>query len=436
MLAVAASARQTPPASRPLAITHVGVIDTAAGTLVADMTVVIRDGRIVSVEKSSGATPQGAEVVDGRNKFLMPGLWDMHVHLSYARASALPAFVANGVTSVRDMGSDLAELDRWRAQIADDVLVGPSIVRAGPILNGREFNRYQLAIADAAEARMAVRALAKVGVDVIKTHRQTSREAYFAVADEAKKLRLPFSGHVPVTVSPADASDAGPASIEHTETLFEGTFATEHAGGHLLAEIERWRSTEAPALFERFVRNGTAVDPTLIAQTYMLRLLEAGTPDPQARYIAASARQEGDKMLTQEARSVLLSRGPTLRELQKVTALMNRAGVTLLTGTDTSVLHPPGFTLHAELALLVESGLTPAQALRASTVNPARLFPAQESGTIAPGKRADVVLLDANPLDDIRNSQRINAVVLRGRFLHRAALDRLLTEAARLAAGS
>jgi len=298
VLTLAVSAQQNDGGSRALAITHVAVIDTNAGTAKPDMTVVVRDGRIVGVELSTATNaPSGAAIVDGRGKFLIPGLWDMHVHLSYARASALPVLVANGVTDVRDMGSDLAEIDRWRAQIADNTLVGPTIIRAGPMLNGKEFNRYQLEVANDAEARTAVRTLQKVGVDFIKLHRRTSREAYFAIADEAKKIGLPFTGHVPMTVSPGEASDAGQASIEHTETLFEGTFATDHAGKDQAGEIARWRTTEANALFEKFVQNGTFVDPTLIAQEYVVRLLETGKPDPRARYIAASARQEADKML-------------------------------------------------------------------------------------------------------------------------------------------
>ena len=429
--ATVVSGRQIEQGRRPVAIIHVNVIDAAAGTVAADMSVVIQDGRIVSVAK--GAVPRDARIVDGRNKFLIAGLWDMHVHLSYARASALPAFVANGVTGVRDMGSDLGEIDRWRAQIDANTIVGPIIVRAGPMLNGMEFNRYQMAVADAAEGRAAVRTLNKVGVDFIKLHRRTSREAYFGIAEEARALKIAFTGHVPMTVTPAEASEAGQATIEHTETLFEGTFAAEHAGTDQAAAIATWRASEAPALFARFVRNGTLVDPTLIAQQYLIGLLETTQPDPRAAYIAASARQEREKTLAgvrPTAERVLLERKPMMRELKAVTALMSRAGVGLLAGTDTSFLHPPGFTLLDELEALVESGVSNAEALRAATTNPARLAPSLDTGHILPGKRADLVLLDRNPLDDIRNIRRIDAVVVRGRLLNRADLDRLLRDAA------
>jgi imidazolonepropionase-like amidohydrolase len=354
----------------------------------------------------------------------------MHVHLSYARSSALPVLVANGVTGVRDTGSDLAELDKWRTQIADDVVVGPTIIRAGPILNAREFNRYQFAVTNELEARTAVRTLQKVGVDFIKLHRRTSRETYFAIAAESKRIGLPFAGHIPMSVSPAEASDAGQASLEHTETLFEGTFAEQNAGKDPAAAIAEWRATEANALFARFVQNGTMVDPTLIAREYLVRLVESGQPDPQARYIAGTARKETGKTLTPEAMKSLVDGKPMLRELRTVTFLMNRAGVPLLAGTDLSFIHPPGFSLHDELALLVESGISPADALRAATVNPARLLRLQDGGVVAPKFRADLVLLDANPLEDIRNIQRIRAVFLRGRYFDRDSLNRLLEDAA------
>jgi imidazolonepropionase-like amidohydrolase len=193
------------------------------------------------------------------------------------------------------------------------------------------------------------------------------------------------------------------------------------------------RATYANTLFARFAHNGTFVDPTLVAQEYFVELIEKGKPDLHTRYMAASARAEADKMLGPEAKKSLLESKPMLLELRAVTGLMNRAGVVLLAGTDMSFVRPPGFVLHDELVLLVQSGLTAAEALRAATVNPARLLRYQDAGIIAPGAAADLVLLDSNPLDDIRNTQRIRAVVLRGKYLDREALNKLLAAAARLA---
>jgi imidazolonepropionase-like amidohydrolase len=413
----------------------VGVVDTATGTVAQDMTVIVRGERIVSVEKGKPA-PVGAQIVDGRGKFMIPGLWDMHTHVTDSRASALPALVATGVLYVRDAGSgDLTEIDEWRGQIASNVRLGPTIFRAGITLNGQESNRYHLVIADAADARAAARTLKKVGVDILKTHRRTSRDAYFALADEAKKIGIPLIGHVPMTVSPAEASDAGQQTIEHVETLFEGTFATAHGGRVTAADMAQWRgSSESAALFQKFVRNGTVVDPTLVATGDLVRTFDSLNVDPRLRYVAKSAFARRQQALA----SIIGALREQLRlevvERQAVTLQMQRAGVTLITGTDASYFHPPGFSLHDELDLMAEAGLTPAEILRAATINCAKLFPSLDAGAIAVGKRADLVLLNGNPLTDIRNAHDLHAVVLRGRVLNRAALDRALADAAALAA--
>jgi imidazolonepropionase-like amidohydrolase len=422
------------PAPPVVAITHVTVIDTAKGTALPDMTIVVRGERITSVEHAP-STPADARVIDGKGKFVIPALWDMHTHLSYARASALAALAAMGVLYVRDVGSNLAEIDMWRGQIAANAITGPTILRAGPILNGQESNRYHLVIANAADARMAARALKKAGVDVFKTHRRTSRDAYFALADEAKLLGVPLVGHVPMTVSPEEASNAGQQTIEHVETLFEGTFATSHGGQVRASDIAEWRaSPAAAALFATFVRNHTAVDPTLIAVGYLARTFDSTNPDPRLKYLARSALMLRGELLAAVPAVQKEGTPPLIRENEAVALQMQRAGVTLVTGTDVSFVHPPGFSLHDELDMLAEAGLTPAEILRAATINCANLFPSLDAGAVAAGKRADLVLLNGNPLLDIRNAHDIHAVIARGRPLTRAALDRTLADAASLAA--
>ena len=420
-----------------VAILDATVIDVVVGTAEPGTTVLI-DGAVIRSVGTDIDVPRGAQVVDANGGYLIPGLWDMHVHLSYARSNALLTLAANGVTSVRDIGSNLAEIDVWRGRIAAGELVGPSITRAGPILNDREFNRYQLAITNAADARATVRALAKAGVDIIKVHRRTSREAYFAALDEAKILGLPLAGHIPMTVAPIEAARAGQVTIEHAETLFEGTFATALASRDRSEAIRTWReSPESGALFAAFVQNDTTFDPTLIAQQNLARWLRDGGDPHRDRYFALSALREAEHLygeLRADASAFLDRTEPVLREYAAVVAAANAAGVTIVAGTDMAVgvIHP-GFSLHEELEALVTAGLTPAEALRAGTINAARLFPRQNTGVVADGATADLVLLDANPLDDIRNTQRIRAVFLRGRHLDRAALDALLEESAALA---
>ena len=435
-LLLAASAAGPRAASPPpLAIAHVTVVDPSGGPSRPDMTVRIQDGRIVRVEKSSpAAAGKRAGVLDGSGRFVIPGLWDMHVHLSWTTASALPVLVANGVTGVRDLGSDLVEIDAWRAQIAAGLLVGPRIVRAGPILNGKSFNRYQLITGGPDQARGIVRTLKQVGVDCIKVHRRVPREDYFAIVDEARKQGLVVVGHIPMAVTPEEASDAGQL-IEHTETLFEGTFSAGLAEGQLPEAIRRFRAETADALFARFARNHTPVTPTLIAWRYLVEHPERSwEEDPRMRYVARSLREAAQSQPPPVSAEDLPLLTRTFTEYREVVGLMSRAGVTLLAGTDIAGIRIPGFTLHEELATLVEAGLTPQQALATATAMPAAILnKTRDFGAVEPGRIADLVLLDGDPLADIRNTQRISAVILGGKLLRRADLDALLRQGEELA---
>lgn len=422
--------------SQPLVFTHVTVIDATGASPMPDMTLVITGDRITSVARGGQVTiPRGARVVNARGKYLIPGLWDMHVHLSWTTSSALPVLVANGVTSVRDLGGRLSELDEWRTKIAAGLLTGPRILRAGPILNGQKFNTYQMVSGNADETRGVVRALKEVGVDFLKTHRRMPRDSYFALIDEAKKQGLTLVGHIPMTVSPEEASDAGQATLEHTETLFEGTFAAALKGRKLPEAIRQFRTEDAEKLFARFVKNHTVVDPTLIAyRSYVDAVDPSSPPDPRIRYVALSLKKEWAKLIKPASAEDLAELKATFAELREVVRQMNRSGVTLVAGTDIAGPRVPGFGLHDELVLFVEAGLTPLQALQAATLTPARVLKKDKDlGSIETGKIADLVLLDGNPLDDIRNTQRIRAVIVNGKLLDRAALDRLLVEAERAA---
>jgi len=433
VLLVAAAARSQD-SSPAIAITGVTVIDVNAGTAVPRVTVVARAGRIASVSPDAKVPPD-ATIVDGRGRFLMPGLWDMHVHTSFTRASAFPAFVANGVTAVRDLGGDLEEIDRWRGEIMSGHRIGPLIARAGPMLVGQDPLRFQNLIETPEKGRDEVRRVRAAGVEQVKV-KEMPRDIYFAIMAEARELGLPVTGHVWRAVTPEEASDAG-QSVEHIETLLDGKLQAARRDD-LAAEFALWRtSADARALFQRFVRNQTFVDPTLVAGERLINRGPTGLPDPDWRYTAVSARSEAEKLLGRvryDADGQPRISSAALREEQAVTRAMYEAGVTLLAGTDVSVINAPGFSLHDELELLAAAGLPPAAVMRAATSNPANVFPQFDTGSIAPGRRADLVLLDANPLTDIRNTRRIRAVVLAGKLLDRSALDRLLEEALALAA--
>ena len=222
------------------------------------------------------------------------------------------------------------------------------------------------------------------------------RDAFFAVMAEATRLALPVVGHVPMTVTPTEASNAGQTTLEHAETIFEGTFSTTLGSEPLAQAIARWRtSPAAKELFDTFVKNGTIIDPTLVAGRWSLMWLE-GRIDLRDDYIAASARREATEILgplREDAAALLAERRPLVHELEAVVAQMHRAGVGLVTGTDLAFALHPGFSVHDELQAFSDIGLTPAEALRTSTLHAAELFPELDAGEVRVGKRADLDLL-------------------------------------------
>ncbi|HET9228863.1 MAG TPA: amidohydrolase family protein [Thermoanaerobaculia bacterium] len=397
--------------------------------------VLVRNGVIEGI--GDDLEVRGARVVEGRGRFLIPGLWDVHVHVSFGAETDLGVLVANGVTAVRDMGGDLEVLDAWRARIDQGELVGPRIFRAGPTVDGPKPGLpHRLEITNAEEARAAVTRLQKLGVDFIKIHNAVPREAFFALAAEARKQGIPLAGHVPMTVEPAEAAEAGQHSVEHIATLIEGTYQTRFANETAAIEgMPRWAQDELPVLAETFARHGTWFVPTIIAYDLRARRADlADNPDPRSRYVSPSLRKYWEVFpLTDRDRSPenIARRKQFVEVGKEMVRRMHEAGVPIAVATDLAgrdVL--PGFAVHDEIALLVASGLTRMEALRAGTSEAARLLNVSETvGTIVPGKAADLVILDADPLEDVKNVGKISGVVLRGRLLERADLDRLLEDA-------
>jgi imidazolonepropionase-like amidohydrolase len=357
--------------------------------------------------------PAGAQVVDGKSGFVIPGLWDMHVHLGNAGEAALPQFIAHGVTGVRDMGTERFEpLRQWRVEVLAQTRVGPRIVAAGPIVDGQTPNwPLRVTVRDAESARKTVDSLAAVGVDFIKVHQQLSREAYFGVAAEARRLNIPFAGHVPVGVTGVEAAAAGQRSLEHMTGVPGVSEPTFHN------------------VVAAFRRNTTWIDPTLSVYWVMAHRTDSAViNDPRNQLITPGLRQFWDEQ--QSAWSGDLSIPAMRASLDRMSAsvrALQGAGIPLLTGTDLGFIYIyPGSSVHDELERLVAAGLLPLEALRAATLNPARYLGwERELGAVEAGKLADLVLLDANPLDSIRNTRRIRAVIANGRYFDRAELDRL-----------
>jgi imidazolonepropionase-like amidohydrolase len=307
-------------------------------------------------------------------------------------------------------------------------LIGPRIFRAGPILNGKAFGPVDLVVVDATEARAAVRTLAKVGVDFIKIHATLTREQFLAIIDEARRVGLPVAGHIPITVTPEEVSESGIASIEHTESLLQGTFNPGVTREQMLVNMT--------ALFQRFARNNTFYTPTLITYKASVDFRELKSL-PQNKYVAQSAYKRMLRAAEQDRNypDIIAERKRVLVDLILLVGMMRQNGVKVMTGTDLFDGRIfPGFSLHEELARLVEAGLSPNEAIQAATRVPAEFFKLSDEGTIEKGKRADLVLLSANPLEDIRNTTRIDAVVLGGKLLNKARLNLLLAAAEQEAA--
>lgn len=448
----AATGRESP---APLAFTHVTVIDATGAASLPDMTVVVEGKRIVELGHSADLRPPAhARVIDARGKYLIPGLWDMHVHTVFGdwlprnERVTLPLFVANGITGVRDMGGDLDVLKQWRAEIDAGRLLGPRMIIAGPMLDG-PVPRFPSSapVANAADARRVVDELKARGVDFIKIQSLIPRDGYFAAAEEATKVGLIFVGHVPDAVRASEASNAGQRSIEHFTGIFEGCSTIEDQLIKGPKSVGRNVSTFDPARAQRLIalmaKNQTWQVPTLVWERGQWLIDDIDlTHDPLIKY---APRAWKDRTWPMFVRDILATMDTDPLPVRKrfvqmeldMTLAMFRAGVPFMAGTDTAAgVHIfPGFSLHQELALFVQAGLTPMQALQTATRNPAQFMGRlADMGTVEKGKLADLVLLDANPLDDIANTRRIRAVVLAGRYFGRPDLDRMLAQVAAAAA--
>jgi imidazolonepropionase-like amidohydrolase len=418
------------------------------------MAVMIEGRHIIALGKGSKIkVPRGAQVIDATGKYLIPGLWDMHVH-EWNKEVFFPLFIANGITGVRDMFSPLPQIKQWRAEIAAGTTTGPRIFAAGIFVDGPYpfCKPCTIAVSNADEGRKAVLKVKEMGADFIKVYSMLPRDAYFAIAEEAKRQNMVLAGHVPEFVSAAEASDAGQKSFEHLMGILVSCSAKEAewrkeneaklraegirqdtAMNEQAAALDSFDEKKASALFERFVKNGTWMSPTLSVLRAVALSGDANfRNDPRIKYIPDFLKQQWEDAYGWKGHTPEFN-AQAKRVFQKqleAVRMMNRAGVRFIAGTDTANPYVfPGFSLHEELALLVQAGLTPAEALRTATINPAKYFDMEKSlGTVEKGKIADLVLLDADPLTDINNTRKIAAVIVGGKYLPKETLQKMLAE--------
>ena len=395
------------------AIQDISIVDVAAGVARPHMTVIFEDGEISRVGAAAAVPiPASARTIPGKGQFLIPGLWDMHVHLYYK--PYLPLFLAFGVTGVQDMGSDFAKVSAWRQEIEKGAAAGPRIFTSGPPVDGGPSDDPKLPVLvahNANEARAAFDQLYKMNVDFIKVLSRLPRDAYFALAEQARHWDLGADGRAAIltTITAQEAVQARQKSLEHLFGVTKSISSDE----------------EAVKFFERCALTGTRISPTLVL---WLRMSHVDDPalmnNPQLRSIPASIRANWPDVSDDQVSFKL-----QIWRIYRLVALAKQGKAEILAGTDTGdpyadAWRPP---FRDELEQLVAAGLTPREALESATIAPARFFEAEKKlGTIEKGKMADLVILGANPLEDIRNVRKVQGVIAHGRYLSRKDLDEIL----------
>ena len=427
-----------------LIIRNVTVVDANGAR--PKSTVYVSGGRIV------GSAARGAKTIEGKGKFLIPALWDMHVHL-WDREHMAGLYVAAGVLGVRDMGSDLKRTRPLQADIKAGRAAGPLIYTSGAPVDGPGSGITQSPVIIATtpeDGRRATDVTDEALADFVKVLSRMPYDAYIAMAQRARVRRIPFAGHLPEAVPVSEALDARQKSMEHLFgialgcTPLETTLREQRAQAiankdyAALREVrERTYATFsagiANELFRRMARLSVWQTPTLTLRKRLSFMdLDRLAESEDIKYVPETVRS-GWTDPREEAKKATPEQMADFREdyefHSKLVGHMRNAGVGLLAGTDTGDAYVvPGFSLHDELALLVEAGLSPAEALASTTVQPARYFNIEAThGTVERGKIANLVLLDADPMADIRNTRRISAVIHQGRVLDRKCLDTLLT---------
>lgn len=441
-----------------LLIRHAAVIDVSNGKTRANQTIAVKGARILAIVDDAKAKRfEAARSIDAQGKYAIPALWDMHVHfgggdkLIEENKNLLPLYVAHGIAAVRDAAGDLSpSVFAWREAINTGSLDGPTIFTSGPKLEGyKSIWPGDIEVGSHAEISKALDQLQGWKVDFVKiTDNTLSPELFMDALKQAHARGLRVSAHVPFALTIDEVSAAGLSSIEHIEYAYKAGSPQEAQIGAMVrrGEIdskEGWNriqssfdETTARAAYKRLARRGTAVTPTLngsFVTTYLDRNDHRGDeylkyigPGLQATYAWRVERAAKDDAAAIERRHQRYERNAA------ILPLLQQSGVTVLAGTDAGFLNSfnyPGVGLHDEMQRFVESGLTPLQTLQAATINGAR-FLGQEKlhGTLAAGKAADILLLDADPLRDISATRRIDTFVLRGEVHDREALDGMLEE--------
>lgn len=437
-------------------VSNAQVIDVKTGEIKASQHIGIRNDTIIFMGSATEAKNyQADKVIDATDKYVIPGLWDMHVHFRGGDAlieenkNLLPLFVANGITGVREAGGDMtSEVFKWRNEMQNGQLTGPVIFTSGPKLDGpRATWAGSIPVTTQESVVQAVDSLENMGVDFIKIYdSRITREAYIWIIEEAKRRGITTSGHMPFTVMLGEAVDAGIGSIEHLYYVLKGASSEEYqvtqdvingkAGfwGSMDRLIATYDEATAQKTFAALKANDVYVVPTMhIGNTLSSLDRDNHENDKYLQYIGEGLIKtyEGRVRGAMRASPAAVERRHALNTtFRGLVPELNKAGVFLLAGSDTGASNSyvyQGISLHREMAALVEAGISPLEALKAATINGATFLKVDDYyGSLEVGKSGDLLILDANPLEDITNSQKIHTLILRSAVYPKTALDKML----------
>lgn len=425
--------------AQTVAFKNVTVIPMGKAQTLPNQTVLIKNGVIIEIG-TEVKIPKDAVKIDGSGKYLLPGLWDSHVHLGNIGEETIPILPVYGITSVRDMGGDISTLREWRAQIESGKLIGPRIKLCGPMLEGRADalpagRTDHWLVANPEQVRETVNRLAGEGVDCIKMRSYANPETYFALAAAAKEHNLPLVGHAPWGIDPILSSNAGQRSFEHGWYPDPWKDLTPEKKAEVTSTFRKNSSLIVPTLITWETRRFPFETVSTVVNDYQAK------SDPRLKLVSATLRKSWLFDLTEVKAMNIGSPGwqKALDSEFEQIAEMHEQGVGMMAGTDTGALMVyPGSALHQELKLLVNKcRFTPMDALLTATIIPAKFFKMEDKlGTIEKGKIADLILLSADPLQDISNVQKIDGVMLNGKWMNRTALDKITSDVEKKIANS
>lgn len=426
----------------PTVFINVNVIPMTSDSVLSGRTVIVDGAEIVAVgDVETTPVPEDAVVIDGTDRYLIPGLAEMHGHIPGVNSASLDRilrlFVANGVTTVRGMLGQRSHLE-LRSALKKSERLGPRLITSGPSLNGRSVASPESAVSMVEEQQAA-------GYDFLKIHPGLTREEFDAMAATAGRVGIPFAGHVPEDVGIERALEAGIATIDHLDGYMQSLLRPhdDYTGGLSgffgVFIADQADESKIAGIVAATGKAGTWNVPT--DSLFRHATSPETDPDdmvdwPEMKYMPEETVERWRQSKRQLLDDANYHPATALRaiELRKQLILqLQRNGGGLLLGSDSpQIFNVPGFAIHRELEYLVDAGLTPFEALQTGTVNPSIFFGhAGEFGVVQTGADADLVLLDANPLDDISNTHRIHGVMVRGRWLSRPELDEILDELAR-----